>query len=113
MAVFVKMLGQLRPANTTAAAVYTKAQDSKVWLDRLFICNTTGIDATCRVFVDEDGSTYDETTAIAFDKVVPLDDYITINFDGKAYLDTTSGTVGVATGTNDALTFTLFGQELF
>jgi hypothetical protein len=33
--------------------------------------------------------------------------------DLKAYLDTANGSVGVATGTNDALTFTLFGEELF
>jgi len=111
MAVFVQMLGQLRPANTTAAALYTKSQDSKVWLDQLFICNTTGSTATYRVFVDEDGSTYDETTALYWD--VDLVTKLSVVIDLHAYLDTESGSIGVATGTNDALTFTLFGEELF
>ena len=113
MAVFVKMLGQLRPANTTAATLYTKAQDAKVWLDRLHICDTSGAGATCRVFIDADGTTYDQTTAIVYDKAVPADDYITIDLDGKVYLSEGNGTIGVRTGTNDALTFTLFGEELF
>jgi hypothetical protein len=111
MAVEVKMLGQLRPADTTAATLYTKAQDSKVWLDQLFICNTTGSPATYRVCIDEDGSTYDETTALYWD--VDLATKVSIVIDLKAYLDTASGSVGVRSGTSDALTFTLFGEELF
>jgi hypothetical protein len=111
MAVEVKMLGQLRPADTTAAALYTKAQDAKVWLDQLFICNTTGTTATYRIFIDEDGSTYDETTALYWD--VDLATKLSVVIDLKAYLDTTDGSIGVRTGTNDALTFTLFGEELF
>jgi hypothetical protein len=111
MAVEVKMLGQLRPADTTAAAIYTKAQDSKVWLDKMYVCNTTGSTATFKLCIDEDGSTYDETTALYWNVDVPTKK--TEPIDLKAYLDTANGSVGVATGTNDALTFTLFGEELF
>jgi hypothetical protein len=71
MAVEVKMLGQLRPADTTAAAIYTKAQDSKVWLDKMYVCNTTGSTATFKLCIDEDGSTYDETTALYWNVDVP------------------------------------------
>jgi hypothetical protein len=111
MAVEVKMLGQLRPADTTAAAIYTKAQDSKVWLDQLFICNTTANAPTYQVCIDEDGSTYDETTALYWNVAhVPN---TTVVVDLKAYLDTANGSVGVRTSAGDEITFTLFGEELF
>lgn len=113
MAVKIKMLGQLRPADTNAATLYTKAQDAKVWVDYLLICNTTGTAATCRVFIDNAGSTYDQTTAIYYDKSVAANDTLTVDFSNKVYLSEASSSIGVATGTNDALTFTLFGEELF
>jgi len=111
MPVGIKMLGQLRPADTTAATLYTKAQDSKVWLDQLFVCNTTAGAIACRVCVDEDGSTYDETTALYWDKSVGANDTLVV--DLHAYLETDTGSVGVRTATGDALNFTLFGEELF
>jgi hypothetical protein len=111
MAVSVKMLGQLRPADTTAAALYTKAQDSKVWLDQLFICNTTANTPSYRVCIDEDGSTYDETTALYWD-VLHVGN-TTVVVDLHAYLDTANGSIGVRTSAGNELTFTLFGEELF
>jgi hypothetical protein len=110
--VFSKVLGQAAPADTTAVALYTKSQDAIAKLGKLMICNTTGTNATCRVFVDDDGATYVAANAILYDKVVPLNDTIEVDFDGGT-LFTASGTVGIRTGTNDALTFTLFGEEIF
>lgn len=108
---FVGQLGQLRPADTTAAAVYTKVQDATVWLDQLFICNTTASSADFRVFHDDDGTTYNETTALFFDEALAAN--TTRVLDLKMYMSTASGTIGVRTDTNSALTFTLYGEEVF
>ena len=105
---FIKVLGQLRPANTTAAAVYTKTAGRVVWLDKLFVCNNTTA-ATCRVCLDANGSTYDQTTALYYDYNIA--DNTTLIIDIGAYLETEGGSIGVRTSINDALTFTLFGEE--
>ena len=110
MGLFAKPLGQSQPS-TTASTLYTKAQSAVVYLDSLYICNTTGSAATYRVFLDADGSTYTTATALWYD--VSLGANTTVVYDLKAYLLAEGGSVGVRAGTNTALTFTLFGEEVF
>jgi hypothetical protein len=103
-------LGQLRPANTTAASLYSPAA-STTWVAKsLWICNTSGAPAKARVFHDENGSTYDETTALFWDITIEADETITVN-DLMAGSDS-SGNIGVRTDTANALTFTLYGAEI-
>lgn len=110
MGLYAKLLGQAQPT-TTAAAVYTKAQNTVVFLDSLYICNTTGSAATYRVFVDADGDTYDTSTALWYDTSLAAN--TTVVYDLKAYLLEEGASVGVRSGTATALTFTLFGEEIF
>lgn len=105
-----KQLGQTRPSTTTAAGLYSPAA-SITWIAKsLVICNTSTSLAKARVFHDEDGSTYDETTAILWD--------IEIEPGESAFIDsllagsTDAGNVGVRTDTANALTFTLYGAEI-
>ena len=109
MLTFVKQLGQAAPVNTTAATLYTRPQNTTAYLDQLFVCNVTGGAVTCRIFYDDDGATYSVGTALYYDKSVAAND--TLLIDLKIGMDTANGTVGVQTGTADALTFTLFGEE--
>lgn len=111
MPLYPQQLGQLRPANTTAATLYTRSQDTVVYLDQLYICNTTGSGVTYRIFVDADGTTYDQDTALWYD--VSLGANTTHTYDLNAYLLADGGTVGVRSGTGDAINFTLFGEEVF
>ena len=105
-----KQLGQLRPANTTAASLYSPAA-STTWVAKtLIICNTTTALAKARVFHDEDGSTYDETTALFWDMEIDPGESAVI--DGLLSGSTAAGNVGVRTDTNSALTFTLYGIEV-
>lgn len=108
-----KMLAQTRPANTTAATAYTRATSAAVIVTGGFVCNTSGASAKFRIFFHNSGTTYDATTALYWDVTVPADDTYELNWkDNPVYLNTASGTIGVRTDTNNALTFTFFGQEI-
>src|SRR3990167_3542269 len=108
----VAVLGQLRPSNTTAASLYKPAVNVigvPLWL---YICNTTAGGLTYRVFIDADGTTYDETTALAFDKAIAANDFATLDFgpDGLPMPDS-AGNLAVRTSAGSGLTFTCWGYE--
>jgi hypothetical protein len=105
-----KQLGQLRPVNTTAASLYSPAANLTGIAKNLVVSNTTAILATFRVFVDDDGTTFDETTALFFD--TPLKGNTTVLIDMYAAMNDPAGNFAVRTDTASALTFTLFGAEL-
>ena len=105
------ILAQSRPANTSAANLYSPAANRRAVLSRVIVCNTTGSAANASVFADADGSTKDQTTALRYAKSVAANDSLEIEFpDGLEIGE--DGTIGIQSGTNDALTFTLLGREL-
>lgn len=103
------LLGQSRPANTTAATIYTASVRTEI--TAIYVCNTTGTAATYRIFHDDDGTTYDQTTALFYDVSLPANttDIISLNAKGGGLTMSKDGTIGIRTGTNDALTFSVYG----
>ncbi len=102
-----QQLGQLRPANTTAATIYSPGANETAIIRTIFVCNTTATDATFRIFVDDNGTTYDQTTALYYDVVCPLN--TTVDLKTYIAMDDATGNLAVRTGTNDAINFTVFG----
>ena len=103
-------LGQLRPANTTAASIYTLPANTRTKVNSIIICNQSGVACTFRVFHDVNGTTYDETSALLYD--ITLDADTTVSFDPvDLWLENTSGNIAVRTSSNSAITFTMYGQE--
>ena len=110
MAFQEKHLAQLRPANTTAASLYSVAASTTAIAKSLVICNTSGAKATFRVFFDDNGTTYDETTALFWDH--PIAANTTVQIDTYWPSSDSTGNYGVKTSVADALTFSLFGVEI-
>lgn len=109
-----KQLNQLRPGDTNAVSIYSPSAAEIVTEIRLIhICNTTTSNATFRLFHDEDGTTYDETTALIYDKTVLANDFFAIGYEeGEGiWLQNTSGNLAIRSGTSSALTFTIYGIE--
>lgn len=106
-----QILAQSRPANTSAADLYSPAANKRAILSKVIVCNTTGSAAAASVFADVDGTTKDQTTALAYAKSVAANDKLEFLFEDGLELNE-SGTIGIQSGTNDALTFTLLGREL-
>ena len=102
-------LSQIRPSATTAENAYTAAIHTEV--SRIIICNTTGTPANFSLYHDDDGSTFDESTAIYEEKPVPANDSIEIKSEatGSGLMVSVGGQVGIKSGTANALTFSIYG----
>lgn len=112
MAIQEQQLGQLRPANTTAASLYSPASGETAIIKSIYVCNTTTAVALARVFVDDDGTTYDEGTAIAWDISIEPGQAIDVVDAGFIAMNDATGNLAVRTDTADALTFTAFGAVI-
>lgn len=105
-----KQLGQLRPANTTAASLYSPPGQTTTIVTEIWVCETAGATPTYRIFVDDNGTTYDETTALAFDVALTANEskripcYISMN--------DSDGNLAVRTSAGNQITFTAFGVEI-
>jgi len=104
-----KQLGQVRPSNTVPFLIYQPSGRDRCVITNIIVCNTTSSIVTYRIFVDEDGTTYDQTTAIAYD--IPLTGNTTDIWEFPIYMNDPAGTCAVQTGTGGALTFTANGED--
>ncbi len=102
-------LAQVRPGNTTAVSVYSPPNTVQAQITRVVVCNTASTTRKFRIFLDHDGTTYDETTALFWDIVVPTD--TTVEIDGDWWLTDSAGNLAVKTDSASAFTFTVFGAE--
>ena len=110
MALQEKQLGQLRPADTTAATLYSPADNTTTIITNIWVCNTTANTPTYRLFVDDNSTTYDQTTAIAYDVAMTANQSVRI----PCYIamNNSSGNLAVRTSANSEITFTAFGMEI-
>jgi len=108
-----KILGQLRPSNTSAASIYSPATEVKIArLFGIFVTNTTSTATTFSLYVDNDGAVFDEDSALFFDTILGVNSSIHIEFTDKPLtLNNESANFGVKSGTNNAVNFTLYGEE--
>ena len=100
-------LFQSRPADTNAVSVHSPNGKTKV--TRIFVCNTSGAGSSFRLFHDEDGTTYDETTALHWNTAVGAD--TTVVVADEVDMNNASGNLAVRSANANALTFTGYGYE--
>ena len=103
------LIGNLRPANTSAAVLYAKPIGTRISIESIVIANTSAASATFRIFWDY-GTTYDETAALAYDVQIDAGSMIMLNdlswdFIGQA------GNLAVRSSVSNALTFWVWGKE--
>jgi hypothetical protein len=103
-----KILGQLQPGSI-ATTIYTVPVGTTTIVRTIIICNPTVSDETYRIFIDDDGSTYDATTAIFFDAPVAAKE--TKLVDTSLGMATVGGTVGVQSS-GASVNFTVSGAEI-
>jgi hypothetical protein len=104
-----RILGQLRPANTTAASIYSPPTHLKAEIRKIVVCNTSGSGTTFRIFHSQASTTYDETTALYWDVAIAAD--TTTSYVEEFWMDgREGGNFAVASGVGNALTFTVYGS---
>ncbi len=108
MAEIGAILGQSRPGDTTAVTIYSPASGEHTKITRIVVCNTSSGTQKFRIFLDNDGTTYDETTALFWDVTTPTD--TTVEIEGDWWMNNASGNLAVRTDSASAFTFTVFGN---
>jgi hypothetical protein len=109
-----RVLGQTRPANTSAASAYKPSSGILGVVTGVIICNQSATESTYRLFLDVDGTTYDETTAIAYDAGLAAyqSEFIEFPLPGLPIYGKDAGNFAVRAGTSSAMTFTILGYEV-
>ena len=104
----VKQLGQLRPADTTAASLWSPGAGEEIVMHTLFIANRSAVSADYTLYYDDDGAVFDDDSVI-----VPA----TTLTAGKTYVlqvqvssNQSAANFGVKTSVADAINFMAFGE---
>lgn len=103
-------LGQKRPANTTAVSIYSPRTEVVAEITSFIVTNNTGTAAKFRIFHDDNGTTYDQSTTLFFDETIPANQSRELIANSWWMRDST-GNIAVRTDTNSAITFTIYGKE--
>lgn len=110
MAFQEKQLGQARENSANAVSVYSPGASTTAIIKGIIIANTSGSASTYRLFLDDDGTTYDESTALAWDILIAADSVVHI--DTFHAMNNSSGNFAYRSSVANALTITLFGVEI-
>tara|TARA_Y100001937_G_scaffold63114_1_gene86616 strand:- start:44 stop:391 length:348 start_codon:yes stop_codon:yes gene_type:complete len=108
MAAEASQLAQVRPSDTNATLAFTAT--IKTEITALFITNTTGTAATYSVYHDDDGTTYDQSTALYYQVSLGANETKTFTGNlGEGITLSAGGKLAVQSGTSSALTYTFYG----
>ncbi len=110
MAIQEKQLGQARENSTNAVSVYSPAASTTAIIKTMIVCNTTPNDRSFRIFLDDDGSTYDQSTALFYN--IPIGAYQTVQIDGWYPMNDAGGNLAYRSDNALAITITIFGLEI-
>ena len=110
-----KQLAQLRPPNTAAMTAVSKPAKSTLLIKSIFVANTTNAVANVSIFLDQNGTTYNQTTALLYNVAVSAYSTVVLDYNHGGVpigADKTAGSLGVQIDVANAITFSIFGQEL-
>ena len=110
MAFQEKQLGQKRENSTNAVSVYSPNANTTTTIKTIVVCNTSGAAATFRIFNDDNGTTYDETTALFWDVAIAAD--TTVEITGAYEMNDSTGNFAYRSSVANALTISLYGAEI-
>ena len=105
-----KQLSQLRENSTNAARIYSPPISGIGIIKSITLANTSGAAAIFSLFLDDDGTTYDETTALAWNVAIEADEMIQL--DGYYPMNDSDGNFAYKSSVANAITITLFGAEV-
>ncbi len=103
-------LGQARENSTNAVSVYSPGASTQALVRNITICNQTGTARTFRLFLDNDGTTYTEATALYYDAPITANE--TLSIDTFLTMDNASGNLAYRSSFANALTITVSGLEV-
>lgn len=107
MAIQEKQLGQARENSTNAVSVYSPGASETAVIKSVVLCNNTSAPLDFSIFCDDDGTTYDESTALFFEEPLPAKS--TLQIDTYWPMNNSAGNIAYQSSVANALSITLFG----
>lgn len=104
-----KTLGQVAPADTNNANLYTVPSATEAIVSSIVVCNTTSSASSFRVFQRIDGAAAAAANAVAYD--IPISANSLVSLELKLTINA-GDIITVRSANADALTFTLNGSEI-
>lgn len=110
MSTKLKQLGQVNRTTVGAISAYTQPADTETQVTSISIVNNASSGSTVfKIYVDDDGSTFDNTSIILSKRLLAGDSF---QVDKAAIMGLSSiGQIGVEITTAGDMTFTLNGAE--
>lgn len=105
-----QQLGQARESSTNAVSVYSPSIGETTVIKSIVLCNNTTSSVTFRIFMDNTGSTYNQSTAQFYD--APLGANSTIMIDTYWPMNNENGNLAYRSSVAEALTITVFGTVI-
>ena len=103
-----KQLGQA-VATTSAASIYSPAASTETVIKQITVCNTSNNIVKLSLFRDDDGTTYDTTTAVKYEQDIQAKS--TEMWDVYYCMNNSAGNFAIEAGASSSLTITLDGIE--
>ena len=108
-----KQLGQLRPANGLPASIYSPNSGTDAIIKVIVVCNVSNSEAEYSIYQDDDGTTYDEDTALFYKQPIKPRHTLLLEFVGSGIaMDNPAGNLAVQSNVPNGLTFTVSGTEI-
>ncbi len=104
-----KILVQSNFVPTTAASIYTVPTGSTTEITQIIVCNSNAASKEFYIFIDEDGTTYSEATALFWQEALAADTSRILS-DLSIWLPQ-GANLAVNVETTVTITFTFFGIE--
>jgi len=102
-----QMLGQARENSANAVSVYSPSSGEVAIITNIMLCNTSAATATYRVFHSNGGTTYDESTALAWDVVLGVGEFHSIS--SFIAMSNPAGNIAYRSSVANAVTCTVYG----
>ena len=97
-------------ATTTETSIYSPAASTETEIQQFNICNTTAGAVTVSIFKDNDGTTYDTTTALVYNASIPGGSFLVLD-NQRCNMNNSAGNIAIKASANNSITVTLDGIE--
>jgi hypothetical protein len=108
MAFTTKQLFQARENSTNAVSVFSPAANQEVEITRIVFANTTTSEVFIRLFNDDNGTTYDESTALIWDLRIPAGAFFP--YCAGVDMSDSTGNLAYRSSVANAVTITGYGS---
>jgi len=112
MQIIPKQLGQKRENGTSAVKVYSPGQGKTGRITSVTFCNTSTASARAYLFIDNDGTTYDESTALFWNVRVDANSTVQFTNERGFILNGENANAAYKTSVANAITITIDGEEM-